>query len=88
MNDKSLLILLDTTQGNPGACDVLLQICSFYADDLPSYHLAICFFNALNLKGAAIWMLYKDECESNIETLIKTLLERVEAKMLNVTAST
>jgi len=68
-NVEDFKIFCFLSQGNPGACNILMNLIkNINHNELPN------FFNRIISKailGARLWYIYKNECNSNINELIQ-----------------
>jgi hypothetical protein len=72
---KSLLdIMVDFSEGNPGACRVLAELVSQAPEIDPDSALGplgpLCALDNLDCYGPRIWMFYKDVCGQSIHTMM------------------
>ncbi len=67
--------ILELSGGNPGAIRVCVELFNGYGLSVLEGLLL------LNLRGSAIWMLYKDECHEDIDVTYKSIVYRIEQKL-------
>jgi hypothetical protein len=70
-------IMVAFAEGNPGACRVLSEIVTAAPKIDPDSALGalgpLCSLDNLDCYGSRIWMLYKDVCGQNINTMLGLL---------------
>lgn len=76
LNDDIMSSIIKISDGNPGAISVIMQLVEnnnrIDPDDIFSY-MGIGFiltFDEYKIYGSDIWVLYKDQCNSDIRKLI------------------
>jgi len=74
---EALEAFLVLAKGNPGAIRVLNELLTF--GEFKRGVLAIMALDELGIRGADIWVAYKDLCNSDAFELRKRLLEEPEA---------
>ena len=62
MSDEIKDLIIEMSEGNPGAISVMMQLAVFKEGWLPMLKI----LKANNYTGDKIWMLYKDECGEDL----------------------
>lgn len=70
--------LYDISLGNPGAITVIAQLLRHEREDL------IETLHDSNLKGSALWVLYSDLCNQDIEEMIEMIDESLEGVLASM----
>lgn len=65
-------LVVKLAEGNPGAINVMAQLIDH--DDFELTYLL--HLDDMNLCGSAIWIAYKDHCDSDIAKLVACLRDR------------
>ena len=74
MHDNALSAVTKLSEGNPGALNVMMSLLSVEEDIDPDSWLGamgtIFHFDTYGIYGSRIWMLYKDVCGEDLNTLV------------------
>lgn len=66
-------IIVQMSEGNPGAMNVLLDMIDH---DPNNAILSILSLDDMNIRGSQIWIGYKDHCGQDMDNFIKAVQER------------
>lgn len=82
-------LMIELSEGNPGALTVLIQMVqeAQALDTMSSLMFLFAYMKANGIVGPEIWILYKDECGSDYDTFIQTLALRAEAEAITFEAA-
>jgi hypothetical protein len=78
LNDTMTEVLVKMSEGNPGAITVLTQM---LLEDHNNF-MFILHMDNMNMRGASIWIGYKDHCKEDIKVFIEAVKNR-DKDMIN-----
>ena len=79
MNETTIGLILDVARGNPGAIRVLTDVALF-----PSQHDVLFKLHTSNVRGSAVWVLFKDRCAENYDDFCRVVRELEAADLLRL----
>lgn len=65
-------VIMEMSEGNPGAVSVLTQILTNH----PMGFASILSLDDMNIRGSQIWVGYKDHCKENLQIFIDCITKR------------
>jgi hypothetical protein len=81
LEDTVLSAVTKMAQGNPGACQALMQLMEHCENPL----MAILHLDDMQVRGYKIWLGYKDYCKRDINKFYECIMSRDEEmlKLIN-----
>lgn len=71
--DMSMMdVLVEFSEGNPGALTVLMELLQHYKDD-PEFLITLMFLDNNEIYGSKLYMLWNDCCNRDINKTIETI---------------
>ena len=82
LNCTTMDLLLVMAEGNPGACLALAKM----AKTEPRGLVAILHLDEMNIRGAQVWIAFKDHCEGDVNKLIDAAINHEQSLVDTVNA--
>ena len=79
LTDTGMDLMVKMSEGNPGALSVLVKL---MATDDPLDIMLVLHLDDMNIRGAQIWIGYKDHCGEDIEKFKEAIRNR-DLEMVN-----